>query len=275
MEDRLAQCGASLELHLVDLPSSWFAQAHELLRDCSWTRFHSLRAQDGGFRPLAEVMRGEQADAVMVNMVFHLIPTTALDRVAADLASVTRAGGRMIWCTPDLGPPGPYAVLFHDPNRALRVRWLDLVAGERSARAKPVEEQAVDPIYPEPLRAAIQQVRASQDPAGQREAQARADRRVLPQPNAADDVAVALEARFPRGAEMEAQTHEILVEDIVDTLLVPSNQGEFLSEIEDRPLREEVIRELMLNHILPEMRGQPAGTAVGLNVHWTLGTARA
>jgi SAM-dependent methyltransferase len=273
LEKRLEERGASLEVHLLDIPGSWFAQGYELLRACTWVRFHSLRGENGGFRELADVMGGELADVVMANMVFHLIPTPALDRVAAELAGVLRPGGRMVWNSPDLGPPGPYAVLFHDPNRALRVRWLDLVAGERSARAKPPEEQAVDPIYAEPLRIAIQEVRAARTPETMRAAQARADRRVLPQPNAADDVQAAIEAHFKAHAEMESQTHEILQEDIVDTLLVPSNQGEFLSEIEDDGLREQVVRELMLTEILPQMRAQPAGTAVGLNVHWTLGTA--
>jgi len=45
------------------------------------------------------------------------------------------------------------------------------------------------------------------------------------------------------------------------------------SEIADRPLRGEVIRRLMLGDVLPIMQEGPAGTAVGLNVQWTLGGA--
>jgi ubiquinone/menaquinone biosynthesis C-methylase UbiE len=66
IERRLERLGVKLEVHLVDLPSSWFAQGFELLRNCGWTRFHSLRASDGGFRRLSEVMGGDTVDVVMV-----------------------------------------------------------------------------------------------------------------------------------------------------------------------------------------------------------------
>jgi SAM-dependent methyltransferase len=271
LEQRLERLGAAFELHLVDLPSSWFAQGFELLRDCAWTRFHSLRDPQGGFRPLLDVTAGRKMDAVMANMVFHLIPRDALQRVAADLAGVLSTGGRLLWNSPDLGPPGLYAVLFHDANRALRARWLDLLAGERSAGSSPPEAEAVDPVHPPHLREAIRRARVGRNAETMRSAQARADRRVLPQANTAEDVEAALAAAFGGEAELDLQTHEILDEDIVDTLLVPSNQAEFLPEITERGLREEVIRSLMLDEVLPSLRAGAAGTAVGLNVQWTLG----
>lgn len=52
-----------------------------------------------------------------------------------------------------------------------------------------------------------------------------------------------------------------------DTLLVPSNGGEYLSEIEDRQLREAVIGALLGEEVLPALQAGPAGTAAGLNVH--------
>lgn len=88
--------------------------------------------------------------------------------------------------------------------------------------------------------------------------------------NAAQDVERAFAVHF--SGELVYQTHEILEQDVVDTLLVPSNQAEFLSEIDDRQLREAVIRELMVGEVLPAMREQPGGTAVGLNVQWSLGS---
>jgi hypothetical protein len=63
----------------------------------------------------------------------------------------------------------------------------------------------------------------------------------------------------------------MLSEEVVQGLLVPSNQAEYLPEIADRPLRERAIRELMRNDVLPAMQAGPAGTALGLNLHWTLG----
>lgn len=242
LERRLERLGVTLEVHLVDLPSSWFAQGFELLRECAWTRFHSLRAADGGFRRLSEVMGGKSVDVVMANMVFHLVPPRALERMAEELGGVTHRAGRLVWSSPDLGPPGPYAVLFHDANRALRKRWLQSLADE--------------PLPGQDARA---------------DGQRRADRRIRHDPNSVDEVVGALTDPFVGETELKLETHEILEEDILDTLLVPSNQHEYLSEIADPNLREKVIRDLMAK-VLPAMRMGPAGTAVGLNVQWTLGS---
>jgi len=95
---------------------------------------------------------------------------------------------------------------------------------------------------------------------------------VLPEPNIAADVFGALADAFDGPSELRTETHELLVQDIIDTLLVPSNQGEYLPEIGDARVREAVVRELMLKEVLPVLRSQEAGTAGGLNVQWTLGT---
>ena len=237
LEHRLAQLEATLEIHLVDLPSPWYAQGYELLSDCAWTRFHSLRNESGGFRPLAEVLDGIAIDAAMANMVFHLIPQRALERSMDGLAEVLVPGGRLLWSAPDLGPAPPGSVLLHDPNRALRERWLELHGKELDQEAR----------------------RAAQD---------RADRRIRPRP-LATEVTAALAARFDGGIELAS--YEMLAEDVVRGLLVPSNQAEFLPEVPDREQREAAIRELMLREVLPRMREGPAGTSLGLNLHWTLG----
>jgi hypothetical protein len=195
-------------------------------------------------------------DAVMANMVFHLIPPRALERMTAQLASVLAPGGRLLWSSPDLAPAGPHAVLFHDPNRALRRRWLELLAGAAE--------------YPDGLERAVCHARSNLDVADSRQVGRRADSRILPEPNSAHAVADALSAHFT--GTMETRTNEILREDIVDALLVPSNQAEFLPEIADRPLRENAIRHLLLREILPAMEQSAAGTGMGLNVHWTLGS---
>ena len=265
IEPRLARRGAALELHLVDLPSSWFAQCYELLRDCYWTRFHSLRGAHGGFRPLLEITGGHAMDAVMANMVFHLIPPRALERLADELASVLVPGGPLLWSAPDLGPPGPYSVLLHDPNRALRERWLELLDRDHSPPGS--AKQAPQTLSP-PLKEATRRARESFDDQALRAAQARADRRIRPRP-LATDVTAAFAAHF--AGELDFRTYEMLNEEIVRGLLVPSNQAEYLPEIPDRELREQVIRELMLHEVLPAMQEGPGGTALGLNLHWTLG----
>jgi SAM-dependent methyltransferase len=238
VERRLADSGTRLEIHLVDLPSGWYAQAFELLSDCSWTRFHSLRAEDGGFRPLLEVTGGQAMDVAMANMVFHLIPARALPSAMEGLAGVLAPGGRLLWSSPDLGPPGPHAVLLHDPNRSLRARALERL-----------ESEGVDE---ESMRAARQ----------------RAERRILPSPMASD-VDDALARHFD--GEIGLRAYEMRAEEIVRGLLVPSNQAEYLPEIEDPERRKEIISELMLGDVIPAMQEGPAGTALGLNLHWTLG----
>jgi hypothetical protein len=195
-------------------------------------------------------------DAAMANMVFHLIPAKAMEQTAAGLASVLAPGGVLAWSAPDLGPPGPEAVLLHDPNRALRDRWLELLS-------------RTDPRQPSPaLAEAVQRARAELDEEALAEAQRRAERRIRPRP-LAEDVAAALEPHFE--GEAHATAFEMLGEEIVRGLLVPSNQAEYMPEIADRGLREEVIRELMLGDVLPSLQAGPAGTALGLNYHWTLG----
>jgi SAM-dependent methyltransferase len=256
LEERLARDGVGFELHLVDLPSSWFAKGYELLRDCAWTRFHSLRDPSGGFRDLPDVTGGIAFDAAMANMVFHLIPPKARDRAVDGLANVLAPDGRLLWSAPDLGPAGPHAVLLHDPNRALRERWLELLSsGDASGLSSDLAQ-------------AVGQARDRFDEEGLREAQSRADRRILPRPLAAE-VSAALERRF--SGEVELRSYEMLGEDIVRGLLVPSNQEEYLPEIPDRALRERVIRKLMLSEVIPALQAGPAGTALGLNLHWTLG----
>lgn len=267
IERRLEQLGATLEVHLADLPSSWFAQGFALLRDCTWTRFHSLRAADRSFLPLLEVTEGQRMDAVMANMVFHLIPPEALERVAEELASVINPGGRLLWNSPDLGPPGPYAALFHDPNRMLRKRWRELIAGSSSGGG--TENSDARSAIPDSVRQAVREVRASLSESALRDAQSRADRRILPRAHAADDVAAALRRHF-RG-QVALPTYEMITEEILDALLVPSNQGEYFPEIRDRDVREAALSELMLGEVLPTMRESPAGTALGMNVQWTLG----
>jgi SAM-dependent methyltransferase len=256
LEERLARQGVSFELHLLDLPSSWFAKGFELLRECAWTRFHSLRDSEGRFRSLPEATQGAVFDAAVANMVFHLIPPKARDRAVDGLADVLKPGGRLLWSAPDLGPPGPDAILLHDPNRALRQRWLELLA-EGSADGCSAD-----------LAMAVSRAREQFDEQALHEAQNRADRRILPRP-LAGEVSEALERRF--GGEAESRTYEMLAEDIVRGLLVPSNQAEYLPEIRNRALRERVIRELMLDQVIPALQEGPAGTALGLNLHWTLG----
>ena len=258
-EARLERRGVGFELHLVDIPSSWFAQGHALVQESSWTQCHSLIGTDGRFRPLSDVTGGVQMDVVMSSMVFHLIPPKALERVAASLAGITAPGGRLLWNAPDLGVPGPYAVPFHQPNRMVRAHWKALLLGE----AEPTSPLQRDAIAAARLRAK-EGVPLIDDE--------RANRRILPRPHTGGEVGDALRGHFV--GEVTTQTHEIVVRETLDTLLVPSNQEEYLPEIEDFDLRSAVIEEIMRGEVLPVLRSGPAGTYGGYNVHWTFGDFR-
>jgi SAM-dependent methyltransferase len=254
LERRFADRGAELVVHLIDIPSSWYAKGHQLLGDQPSTRFHSLRAEDGGFRPLTNLVDPASIDVAMVNMVFHLIPARALPRTVDGLADAVRPGGRLLWSAPDLGPAPRDTVLLHDPNRLLRELWLELLAGGREPSGQVADIVAA--------------ARAGRDARSAREAQERADRRIRPRP-LASEVVEALGRRFQ--GEPRTAAYEMLAEDIVDGLLVPSNQAEFMPEISDRGDRETVIRELMTTAVIPALRAGPAATGLGLDFHWLLG----
>ncbi|MFP5364778.1 MAG: hypothetical protein ACLGI5_18825 [Thermoleophilia bacterium] len=260
LEQRLARAGVALELHLADIPSSWFAYGYDVVRDCSWTRCHSLVGADGRFRALLDVTGGVRMDVVMSSMVFHLIPPKAVRRVAEGLAAVTAAGGRLLWNAPDLGVAGPYAVLFHDPNRALRAHWKALLGGD-VVPATPLQRDAV--------AAAVARVAGTSEPLIDDD---RAGRRILPRPHTGPEIGDALRGHF--AGDVSTQTYEIADQETIDTLLVPSNQEEYLPEIEDPGLRAAIVEELMRTVVLPAMHASPAGTALGYNVHWTFGDFR-
>lgn len=253
VEQRLAARGAGFELHLVDIPTPWFAQGFQLLRDVAWTRFHALVTDGRTFRPLLEVTAGRQVDVVMANMVFHLLSPAAMRHAAASIADVLLPGGLLSFSAPDLAPATRYSALFHDPNRLLRKHWL--------AALDAPDPQSLPPV----LRAAV--IAASR--ADRDAAQRRADRRILPTPQTAEAVAAALAPRF-EGA-IERRTFELLAEESLMTALVPANQAEYLAEIADDRLRDGVIRHLMRERVLPELMDGPAGTALGLNIEWKLG----
>jgi hypothetical protein len=144
-------------------------------------------------------------------------------------------------------------VLFHDPNRLLRQRWL----------------AALDSAAPQSLPAVLRRAVATVRPADRASAQRRADHRILPVARTVEAVVATLEPFF--SGTTERRGYELLAEESLMTALVPANQAEYLAEITDLALREAVIRHLMCEEVLPELMDQAAGTALGLNIQWTLG----
>ncbi|KAA8885577.1 class I SAM-dependent methyltransferase [Nocardia colli] len=259
LEERLARVGAGFEIHLVDIPSGWFAKGYELLKGSPWTRFHSMQARDKTFRELRDVTEGRAMDIVMANMVFHLIPARAFTHVAANLAEVLAPGGRLVWSTPDLGPAAESSVLFHDPNRLARQHWMQLIAEADSF--------CVDGLPAAVRTAAAVAARLSEEERIQ--AFGRSDRRILPTANDRFAVEAALTPHF-LGA-MQVRSFEMSEPEFIDAVLVPSNQREYFPEVADDHLRERVLRHLLLTDVLPTLTRGPAGTGRGLNVEWTFG----
>jgi len=253
LPDRFADLGISLEIHLVDLPTGWFAKGYELLKDVPWVRFHSLREDGRPFRDLLEVTGGVHVDVVMANMVFHLLREAPMQRAADSIAAVLVPGGKLVFSAPDLAPATRHSVLFHDPNRLLRRHWLDAL-------------DAADPYgLPWPLREAVITARS----APRLLTQQRADRRILPAPQSIAGVAAALQRSMT--GTTTCQTFELMFEESLATALIPSNQAEYLAEITDRTTREEVIRYIMREYVFPELSDGPAGTGLGFNIEWKFG----
>ena len=128
-----------------------------------------LVGADGRFRPLIDVTEGRRMDVVISSMVFHLIPPQrAGARRRRASPAITAPGGRLLWNAPDLGPPGPWAVPFHDPNRALRERWKQLLHGdaEPATRAAACGRRAPRASAPRAALPLVDDARAGQaDPA--------------------------------------------------------------------------------------------------------------
>ncbi len=256
IEEMLSQRNVQLEIHLVDVPSSWFAYCYQLLSSCSWTRFHSLTGPDGRFLALPEVTGGLKMDIIVSSMVFHLIPPGALSRLGAGLAAISRPDARLLWNSPDLGPEQPYALSFHHPNRLLRKYWKDLLAGR--AHPETAEQRAAV--------AAVGEGGADQTSMWEE----RANRRILPRLNLVNQVAEALASHFK--GETYNRIHEMLDSETIGTLMIPSNQEEYLPEVEDAVVRTKLIEDLMSRKVLPEIGESAAGTDDGFNVLWTFGS---
>ncbi|GHJ15488.1 class I SAM-dependent methyltransferase [Micromonospora sp. AKA38] len=247
VEQRLATTGRRLKIHLVDLDSEWFDQAKHLIGYHPWVQFHHLNGADGGFLPLDEVV--PPADVIMANMVFHLIPEKAMDKMLSSFRGALRPDGVVVWNSPDIASGDAASFLFHDVNRAVRSTVL---------------HGPVDDTIPLAARQIIQKVRATTSP----ELARRADRRILPHAHEA----AALHGRFLRHFDgvYEHANYEILPDELLDTLLVPSNAAEYFPEISSRGDRELLIRNI-IPRVMNTFRKLPGKTATGLSIRWTFG----
>lgn len=263
--------GAKLTIHMLDIPSGWFAKGHTLLKDCGYVRFASIRSPDGAFLPPAALLGGKRMDLAIASMVFHLVPPAALGRMTDGLADVMATDGVLLWNSPDIGSAPRDAALFHEPNRALRRRLLEILDDPSSLvpllNRLPADERAQYADLPSRLAEIGQRL----TPAARVAGQAAADRQILPVANATGVIAEALAGRFD--GKVFAKSFEIRPADSLAAMLVPANQR-YLPEVEDLGLRRRVTTLLMRHEILPALCEGPAGTTYGLSLHWTFGRHR-
>ncbi len=257
-----------LEIHLLDIPSGWFAKGYALLKECPHVRFFSIRESSGHFAPLSRLVGRRTIDLAISSMVFHLIPAHALSGVFEGLAEVLKNDGRLLWNAPDLAPPLPTSALFHEPNRRLRRHALEAIEDGTRLLAVlgglPKKERR---SYAD-LPAQLAKARAELTPEKRAVAERFACRQVLATPTTADFIEGELRRVFH--GEIFFKTFEMRTTESLDAILVPANQR-CLAEIEDLEVRRRLTRLLMMHEVLPSMTHAPAGTSHGFNVHWTFG----
>ena len=265
----IRDCGIKFTIHLLDIPSAWFATGYELLKNSPYVQFHSIRSERSGrFLALTDVLGRRTVDVILASMVFHLIPKSALPGLIKDFSQILKHGGALIWNSPDIGPANHGSVLFHEPNRQLRARMLELLEDPNRClglieRVTPSERgEFVD------LPARLKRTSAALTPVRRAECAAAANRQILPVATDVSYVEEVLNAAF--WGDTFSKSFEMLPGESVDTILVPSNQ-KYLAEIEDPETRRKLIRLLMLHEIMPALHSGAAGTAFGFSVHWTFG----
>ncbi len=263
--------GAKLTIHMLDIPSGWFAKGYEILKDCGYVRFASIRAPDGAFLLPGALLGGKRMDLAIASMVFHLVPPAAFGRMVDGLADVMAEDGVLLWNSPDIGPAPRDAALFHEPNRTLRRRLLAIL--DDPSRLGPILDRlpADERAEYADLPARLAEIGRSLSSAARTAAQAAADRQILPVANDTATLAEALAHRFD--GKIFAKHFEIRPADSLAAMLVPANQR-YLPEIDDLELRRRVTTLLMRHEILPALCEGPVGTTYGLSLHWTFGRHR-
>jgi SAM-dependent methyltransferase len=267
--ERMTRWGIDFKLLLVDLPSSWFAKAHDLLGDLPFVEFHSLRsASDRRIGLVTELLGTSSVDIVMASMVLHLIPPKALPGLIDSFAAVLKPEGQFVWNSPDTPPATSDAQLVHAANRVLRDAITDALDGtinlnELLARM-PAEERAeyVD------LVADIQQART--EPAVSRRAigKAAGATQILPVPTDISVIRAALDLRFT--GDVLNLVSLMRDQELLDLAHLPANQR-FFSEIEEPRQRLLLTRLLLTCHVIPALRAGPAGHPAGINLQWSYG----
>jgi hypothetical protein len=261
--------GIDFKLLLVDLPSSWFAKAHDLLGDLPFVELHSLRRpSDRRIGLVTELLGTASVDIVMASMVLHLIPAKALPGLIDSFAAVLKPDGRFIWNSPDTPPARSDAQLVHAANRVLRNAISDVLDGTIDLNALLAKIAPEDRAAYAGLVADIEQARTG--PAESRRAigKAAGATQILPDPTDVSVIRAALDRRFT--GEVLTLVSLMRDQELLDLAGLPANQR-FFSEMEDPHQRLLLTRLLLTGQVIPALRAGPAGHPAGINLQWSYG----
>lgn len=285
--------GIAFELRVLDLPSGWFAKAHELLEALPFVRFESLkdprtghirrlceivavgagprarpRRASGRVPRLSEIGSGDGIDVVYASMVLHLVRPKALPDLIEGVAEALKPDGVFLWNTPDTAPAPADACVIHAANRLLRGVIAEVLDDEGRLAAiiakLPEEERA--PYHALPAR--IRENKKRLTPDERVRLRALGDKQVLPVPTDVSEIHGQLCGHF-LGATSTSMS-VLSEEDAIALALLPANQRYF-AEVPDRDCRIALITLLLRAEVLPRLGNGPAGHPTGLNLHWTFG----
>lgn len=265
---RLEKYNFKLRLSMVDIPSDWFAMGYHLLSDYKFVEFYSLRDSNGQFKQLCDLFGPDSVDIIISSMVFHLVPESALPRLFKDLASILVPGGLLAWNSPDIGPPGDDAILFHDVNRDTRKKLLAFIEKPETIRDEPWLDAST--ILVSDLIKDLHHIKTSTT-VEQRAAMAlSANKQILTVSNNIDQL-IAIARVWFDCSSVKSRNYEILPDELLDLSLVPSNRR-YYAEIAKLPYFEDLLSRLILESVIPSLRDGNARSHSGLSIHWTFGT---
>ncbi|MGQ0594674.1 MAG: class I SAM-dependent methyltransferase, partial [Gammaproteobacteria bacterium] len=285
--------GIAFELLVSDLPSAWFAKAHELLEGLPFLRFESLKdprtgrirrlsevvavgapsrarpqRASGGIPGLSESAGEEGVDVVFASMVLHLVRPKALPALVDGVAEALKRDGVFLWNTPDTAPAPSDACVIHAANRLLRGMISEILddEGRLAAIIAKLPEAERAPYHG--LTARIRALSQRLTPAERARLLSLGEKQMLPVPTDVSEIHAQLSRHF-LGATVTLMS-VLSEEDAIALALLPANQNYF-AEVPERTCREELIRLVLRAEVLPRLGAGPAGHPTGLNLHWTFG----
>jgi hypothetical protein len=281
--------GIAFELLVLDLPSGWFAKAHELLEGLPFVRFESLKdPATGRIRRLSEIVAAgapsrarpqrasariprlspEGVDVVFASMVLHLVQPKALPALVDGVAEALKRDGVFLWNTPDTAPAPADACVIHAANRLLRGVLSEVLDDETRlasviAKVPEAERGRYDHL---PIR--VREIRHGLTADERARLRALGDKQVLPVPTEVSEIHAQLCRRFL--GDTSTSMSVLSEEDAIALALLPANQRYF-AEVPERDCRIALITLLLRTEVLPRLRKGPARHPTGLNLHWTFG----